>query len=111
MRSSSKRRPGPYDNLKDPSGKINLELISDENERKKVEEKRMKNRQAAEKSRKRKKEQTERLESDATRLRIDNEKILVELARLKQLARKLRAVQSEHEKICEFSQVNQYNRH
>ena len=71
----------------------------------------MKNRQAAEKSRKRKKEQTERLESDATRLRIDNEKILVELARLKQLARKLRAVQSEHEKICEFSQVNQYNRH
>ena len=27
MRSSSKRRPGPYDNLKDPSGKINLELV------------------------------------------------------------------------------------
>ena len=27
MRNASKRRPGPYDNLKDPSGKINLELV------------------------------------------------------------------------------------
>ena len=25
---NTKRRPGPYDNLKDPSGKINLELVS-----------------------------------------------------------------------------------
>merc|ERR1712035_182041 len=99
MRSSSKRRPGPYDNLKDPSGKINLELISDENERKKVEEKRLKNRVAAEKSRKRKKEQTERLESDAQRLRIENEQAIADLNRLKQLARKLRVVQSEHEKL------------
>jgi len=112
MRNASKRRPGPYDNLKDPSGKINLELISDECERNRVKDKRLKNRQAAEKSRKRKKEQTERLESDATRLRIDNEQIVSELARLKQLARKLRAVQSEHEKICEFSQVNhQFRNH
>lgn len=28
MRTASKRRPGPYDNLKDPSGKINLDLVS-----------------------------------------------------------------------------------
>ena len=57
--------------------------IHDEEERKRVEDKRLKNRVAAEKSRKRKKEQTERLESDAARLRLENEQVINELGRLK----------------------------
>ena len=85
--------------------------IHDEEERKRVEDKRLKNRVAAEKSRKRKKEQTERLESDAQRLRIENEQAIADLNRLKQLARKLRVVQSEHEKLCEFSQSHSSQQH
>lgn len=85
--------------------------IHDEEERKRVEDKRLKNRVAAEKSRKRKKEQTERLESDAQRLRIENEQAIADLNRLKQLARKLRVVQSEHEKLCEFSQSHSSQHH
>ena len=64
-----------------------------------MEDKRLKNRVAAEKSRKRKKEQTERLEGDAARLRLENEQLGKELNHLKLLARKLRVVQSELEKI------------
>ena len=29
LQRGNKRRPGPYDNLKDPSGKIKLELVSE----------------------------------------------------------------------------------
>ena len=120
---ANKRRPGPYDRIKDQSGKINLELVGilrdplnkgppvngfiqihDAEERKRVQDKRLKNRVAAEKSRTRKKEQTRRLEDDANRLRLDNEHVTNELQQLKQLARKLRVVQSEHEKLCEFAQ-------
>jgi hypothetical protein len=104
-----KKRKGHYDQYKDGSGKIKLELIEDDEERKRVEEKRFKNKEAAAKSRKRKKEQTEQLESDVNQLRAKTAEVEKELVRLRNLTRKLRAVKSEHEKICPRQRFIEYH--
>ena len=82
--------------------------IDDDEERKRVEEKRIKNREAATKSRQRKKEKAELLENEVNALRAETLKVEEELSRLKTLTRKLRAIQSEHEKICPHQRFLEY---
>ena len=65
-----------------------------------MEEKRLKNREAAAKSRQRKKEKTESLQNEVVSLRAQSKAVEKDLSRLRALSRKLRAIQSEHEKIC-----------
>jgi len=95
-----RRVKGHYDHYKDTSGKINLELISDEMERARVEAKRVKNREAAAKSRAKKKKQTEALEKKVGTLRAATTEVTDEVVLLRDQASTLRAILDEHERLC-----------
>jgi len=98
---------GHYDHYKDTSGKINLELISDEMERARVEAKRVKNREAAAKSRAKKKKQTEALEKKVGTLRAATTEVTDEVVLLRDQASTLRAILDEHERLCGASGDNE----
>lgn len=98
--AAPRRVKGHYDHYKDTSGKINLELISDEMERARVEAKRVKNREAAAKSRAKKKKQTEALEKKVGVLRAATNEVSDEIHLLREQANGLRAILSEHERLC-----------
>ena len=80
-----------------------VHLIDDVNERREVEDRRRKNREAAKKSRTRKKKQIDDLESELSLLRQQSTDVENEIIRLENQKRTLTAVQSEHEKICPFT--------
>lgn len=97
---------GPYGQYKDDSGKIDITKINDPEEKRKVLEKREKNRIAAARARNRKKERTEELEEQESLLRSRIAATESDLERLRHLRHKLHVVSQEHEKLCQF--LNQY---
>ena len=80
--------------------------INDPEEKRKVLEKREKNRIAAARARNRKKERTEELEEQESLLRSRIAATESDLERLRHLRHKLHVVSQEHEKLCQF--LNQY---
>lgn len=93
---------GPYGRFKDDSGKIDIHQIPDMNERRKVLEKREKNRVAAARARTRKREKTDVLEEEKAKIESEMSLVQRETQRLQNLRNTLRVVSNEHDKLCPY---------
>jgi hypothetical protein len=98
----SRFNAGPYGRFKDDSGKIDIHQIPDQNERRKVLEKREKNRIAAARARNRKREKTEILEDEKAKIQSQINTVQDETQRLRNLRNTLRVVANEHDKLCPY---------
>jgi hypothetical protein len=99
---------GPYGKFKDDSGKIDIGKITDPAERRKVLEKREKNRIAAARARNRKREKTEDLEEEKAQLSQQISGLDAETQRLRDLRNTLNVVLNEHDKLCPFLRNHRY---
>jgi hypothetical protein len=106
---NSRFSAGPYGRFKDDSGKIDIHQIPDETERKKVLEKREKNRIAAARARNRKREKTEILEEEKANVQNQINSVDIETQRLTNLRNTLRVVANEHDKLCPYLAKHSYH--
>ncbi|CAG5105211.1 Oidioi.mRNA.OKI2018_I69.chr1.g1925.t1.cds [Oikopleura dioica] len=104
-----RHKSGQYASIKNDAGKIQEDYISDEEERKRVLEKREKNRAAAAKARKRKQEQLETLEKEKVKLEMDINRAREEVLEAQRLRNTLRTIFEEHDRVCAYRQIHLEN--
>jgi len=101
-----RHKSGQYADIKNDAGKIQEDYISDEEERKRVLEKREKNRAAAAKARKRKQNQLENLENEKQKLQSAINKAIDEVREAQTLRNTLRTIFDEHDRVCAYRQIH-----
>jgi len=100
-----RHKSGQYADIKNDAGKIQEDYISDDEERRRVLEKREKNRAAAAKARKRKQEQLDNLENEKLKVQSAINKAVEEVREAQKLRNTLKTIFDEHDRVCAYRQI------
>lgn len=100
-----RHKSGQYADIKNDAGKIQEDYISDDQERKRVLEKREKNRTAAAKARKRKQTQLENLEKEKLKVQAAINKAVDDVREAQKLRNTLKTIFDEHDRVCAYRQI------